>query len=93
MIKKTSSKVGLVADSKELSALCKEVASSDYLAIDTEFLRDRTYYPVLCVVQVASSNKCSFAVDMLAKDVDFEPLFDLLFDKPSMMKMWGAHSQ
>ena len=46
-------------------------------AIDTEFLREKTYYPQLCLIQIAG-NGIVFAIDPLAKDIDLSKLWDLL---------------
>ena len=48
-----------------LAALCQRLASHPYIAIDTEFLRERTYYPILCLVQVASHDEAA-AIDPMA---------------------------
>ncbi|MEN8174559.1 MAG: ribonuclease D [Pseudomonadota bacterium] len=67
----------LVATTGDLVALCEELKSSDHLCLDTEFLREKTYYPRLCLLQVCA-NGIAACVDVLAVQ-DLEPLRDLLF--------------
>ncbi len=67
----------LISDSSEIRQICQELAKEDYIAIDTEFLRDRYYYPKLCLVQIAAKDQY-YLFDTLAKDVDFSPLWQLL---------------
>lgn len=67
---------GLVDTSEALAQLCSELASSAWLALDTEFLRERTYYPQLCLLQVAGED-VSACIDVLALPT-LEPLLTLL---------------
>ncbi|MEE8501248.1 MAG: ribonuclease D [Kiloniellales bacterium] len=67
----------LIADSRELAAFCERQAHAEFIAIDTEFMRDTTYWPVLCVVQIAGPDE-AVAIDMLADSLDPAPLFALL---------------
>ncbi|MFA7441327.1 MAG: ribonuclease D [Sphingomonadaceae bacterium] len=81
----------LVTDSATLADLCAQLAKSDYIAFDTEFMRESTYYPELCLIQVAD-NKQAFAIDPLAEDMDLSPFFDLLTDE-SILKVVHAGGQ
>lgn len=67
----------LIADSRELAAFCERQAHAEFIAIDTEFMRDTTYWPLLCVVQIAGPDEAA-AIDMLAGGLDPAPLFALL---------------
>jgi ribonuclease D len=67
----------LIADSRELAAFCERQANAEFIAIDTEFMRDTTYWPVLCVVQIGGPDEAA-AIDMLADGLDPAPLFALL---------------
>ncbi len=69
----------LIADSRELAAFCERQAHAEFIAIDTEFMRDTTYWPLLCVVQIAGPDEAA-AIDMLADGLDPAPLFALLTD-------------
>ena len=75
---------------EELSAFCERARAFDAVAIDTEFLRERTYHPLLCLVQVATPEECA-AIDPIAIH-DLAPLADLLAD-PSTTKVFHACSQ
>ncbi len=67
-----------VHDASQLDALCRALVGSKWLAIDTEFLREKTYYPKLCLLQIANESLIA-CVDPLAVD-DLTPLFRLLYD-------------
>jgi ribonuclease D len=78
-----------------LSEFCLEAAKHDYVTVDTEFLRERTYYSKLCLVQLAmpgtdDSNGC--LVDPLAEGISLEPLYDLFRDT-SVVKVFHAARQ
>ncbi|HIP53069.1 MAG TPA: ribonuclease D, partial [Chromatiales bacterium] len=81
----------LYIDTQEgLTALCAELGDSRWLAVDTEFLRERTYYPQLCLVQVASE-EIAACIDPLTID-DLSPLRDLLLN-PDTLKVFHAARQ
>jgi ribonuclease D len=66
-----------VDNSQSLSDLCQQLAGSQWLAVDTEFHREKTYYPELCLIQVANDDIIA-CVDPLAVD-DLTPLLDLFY--------------
>ena len=65
-----------IATSEELSAFCERAKTSHILAVDTEFLREKTYFPKLCLVQVSTGSEIA-AIDPLLID-DLTPLKELL---------------
>ena len=79
-----------ISTSEELAAFCERVSSARVLAVDTEFLREKTYHPKLCLVQVASSDECA-AIDPILID-DLSPLVRL-FEDQSVTKVFHASSQ
>src|SRR5262245_61100171 len=81
----------LITDSATLAGFCKRQAKVDYLAVDTEFMRDKTYWPQLCLVQVAGPEE-AVAIDTLANGIDLAPLFDLL-TSPKLLKVFHAARQ
>jgi ribonuclease D len=81
----------LITDSEALAGFCKRLAKADYLAVDTEFMRDKTYWPQLCLVQVAGPEEAA-AIDTLADGIDLAPLFDLL-SNPKLLKVFHAARQ
>ena len=83
--------MSLITDSTALAAFCAKVSASDYVTVDTEFMRDRTYYPQLCLVQVAGPNEAA-VIDALAPDIDLGPLLALM-DNPAVLKVFHAARQ
>lgn len=77
----------LVDHSGALKELVTEISGASLLALDTEFIRERTYYPELCVLQIAT-DRIVAAVDCLA-DMDLDPLFETLLERS---KTWLLHS-
>ena len=74
-----------------LRAFCESQAGSAFLTVDTEFVRESTYYPQLCLVQVAGDTEAA-AIDTLAEGLDLSPLFDLL-KAPDLIKVFHAARQ
>ena len=71
----------IVQDNKSLKKLCKNLIKQKIIYLDTEFLRDRTYWPLLCTIQIRSQRK-SYLIDMMSDDqMDFEQLKDILKNK------------
>jgi ribonuclease D len=70
----------LIADSLELARFCERQREADFVAVDTEFMRERTYWPILCLVQIAGPSEAA-AIDVLAPGIDLEPLLALLADE------------
>jgi ribonuclease D len=62
-----------------LDAFCKQLRSAEWIALDTEFLREKTYYPKLCLLQIATSDTVA-CIDPIAL-ADLSPLLDLIFDE------------
>ncbi|MGH6932401.1 MAG: ribonuclease D [Dongiaceae bacterium] len=81
----------LLTSSAELSAFCQRQAAASYIAVDTEFMRDKTYWPQLCLVQIAGPEEAA-AIDTLAPGIDLSPLYDLLVN-PAVLKVFHAARQ
>ncbi|MGX0879130.1 ribonuclease D [Roseovarius sp. MBR-154] len=85
-----------ITTTDELAAFCAKAQQHDYVTVDTEFLRERTYYSKLCLVQLAVPGKeddCAVLVDPLAGDgLSLEPLYELFRD-PSVVKVFHAARQ
>ena len=81
----------LIADTGSLRALCERLADSRYVTVDTEFMRDSTYWPRLCLVQLASVDEAA-AVDALAPGIELAPLLALMRD-PEVLKVFHAARQ
>src|SRR4029078_1183241 len=81
----------LITTTDALAAFCKPLAESDYVAVDTEFMRERTYWPKLCLAQVAGDDEAA-AIDALADGIDLSPL-DELMANPKVLKVFHAARQ
>jgi ribonuclease D len=80
-----------ITDSRTLAQTCARLGRHPFVTVDTEFLRESTYYPKLCVLQMASVDE-SVVVDALAPDIELAPLFDLLADE-RVVKVFHAARQ
>ncbi len=81
----------LVATTSELEALCARLADEEFITVDTEFMRERTFWPRLCLVQVAGAREAAI-IDPLAEEIDLAPFFDLLADE-RVLKVFHAGKQ
>jgi ribonuclease D len=81
----------IVDNNEALAAFLAELSSAPYLALDTEFLRDQTYYPKLCLIQVAAPG-VEGIIDPLAPGLDLAPFYELL-KRPDIMKVLHAARQ
>ena len=80
-----------ITTTTELAAACRRMATHPFVTIDTEFLRETTYYPLLCVAQMASPEE-AVVIDALAPDIDLAPFFALMGDE-KVMKVFHAARQ
>ncbi len=79
-------------DTKErVTDFCRSLADDSFVTVDTEFVRDKTYWPELCLVQLAGS-RGSAVIDALSDDMDLTPVFDVLTN-PRILKVFHAASQ
>jgi ribonuclease D len=81
----------LIATTSELAAVCARLAKHPVITVDTEFLRETTYYPLLCVVQMASAEE-AVVVDTLAQGIDLKPFFELMANE-AVLKVFHAARQ
>lgn len=72
----------------DLARVCEQLANQPYLAVDTEFVREKTYYPVLCLIQIASAQQC-VCIDPLAI-TDLSPLAELLLNNDTIKVFHAA---
>jgi ribonuclease D len=80
----------LIKSNTQLAAACARLAKHPFITVDTEFLRESTYYPILCVIQMASTDE-AIVVDALA-DIDLQPFFDLMANE-AVLKVFHAGRQ
>ncbi|SEQ84307.1 ribonuclease D [Thalassovita taeanensis] len=84
-----------ITTTDELAGFCKEARTHDYVTVDTEFLRERTYYSKLCLIQLAmpgDTDDGAVLVDPLADGLSLEPLYELFRDT-SVVKVFHAARQ
>lgn len=81
----------LITDSAEAAAYCARLATAAYITVDTEFMRESTYWPVLCLVQLGGPDDAA-AIDPLAPGMDLQPVYDLLAN-PKVLKVFHAARQ
>lgn len=82
----------LITKQKDLESFCKSIKNEKFITIDTEFLREKTYYPKLCLIQISDKDKNAVAIDPLAKDIDLAPVLKILEDK-KILKVFHAARQ
>ena len=81
----------LITKTDELAEFCKPLADAQFVTVDTEFMRERTYWPKLCLAQVAGPHDAA-AIDALAEGIDLSPL-DELMANPKVLKVFHAARQ
>jgi ribonuclease D len=82
----------LITDTESLEKLCERLARCDFVAVDTEFMRENTYWPDLCLLQVASVDEAA-AIDPKAEGIDLAPLLNLLVNNENLLKVFHAGGQ
>jgi ribonuclease D len=86
-----TARMKILTDTAELSEACAAFAQHDYVTVDTEFLRETTFWPILCLIQIAGpEDEC--IVDPMADGIDLQPFFDLMGDE-SVVKVFHAARQ
>ncbi|MGL3109929.1 MULTISPECIES: ribonuclease D [Bradyrhizobium] len=81
----------LITTTADLAAACSRLAKHPVITVDTEFLRETTYYPLLCVVQMASAEE-AVVIDALAEGIDLKPFFELMGNE-GVLKVFHAARQ
>jgi ribonuclease D len=81
----------IIDDSAELARFCQRLGEASYITVDTEFMREKTYWPRLCLVQLGGPEECA-AVDPMVEGIDLAPLFELMTD-PGTLKVFHAARQ
>ncbi len=83
--------MSVITSNDQLQALCERLAKSEYITVDTEFLRTKTYYSKLCLIQVANEEEYH-AIDPLAPGMDLTPFYDLMQNE-NILKVFHAARQ
>jgi len=82
----------LISDSATLANLCTRLSSADFVCVDTEFMRENTFWPELCLIQIADVNEAA-AIDPMASGLDMTPLLDLMVKNEDVLKVFHAGGQ
>jgi ribonuclease D len=83
--------MNLITTTADLAAACERMSRHTFVTVDTEFLRETTYYPLLCVAQIATSDE-AVVIDALAQDLDLAPFFELMANE-GVLKVFHAARQ
>lgn len=79
----------VITQTTNLADFCTELLKSDFITVDTEFIRETTYWPQLCLIQAASPDRAAI-IDPLAEDINLEPFFEVLRDPNTIKVMHGC---
>ena len=82
----------LISDGAGLAALVERMSSAPFVAVDTEFMRENSFWPELCLIQIASPDEAA-AVDPKAEGIDLQPLLDLMVANEDVLKVFHAGGQ
>ncbi|MBF9152921.1 ribonuclease D [Novosphingobium jiangmenense] len=82
----------LITTTDALADLCERLAKADFITVDTEFMRENTYWPELCLVQIADDKEAA-AIDPLSPGIDLSPLLDLMCENEDVLKVFHAGGQ
>jgi len=83
--------MNLITTTADLAAACERMSRHTFVTVDTEFLRETTYYPLLCVAQIATSDE-AIVIDALAQDLNLTPFFELMANE-GVLKVFHAARQ
>ncbi|MBW8785363.1 MAG: ribonuclease D [Novosphingobium sp.] len=82
----------LITTSEALADLCERLSRAEFVCVDTEFMRENTYFPELCLLQIADAHEAA-AIDPMASGIDLAPLLELLVDNEDVLKVFHAGGQ
>lgn len=82
----------IITTTQELEEICTRFAAHSFITVDTEFIREKTYYPEVCLFQIAAPDDNAYCVDPMAEDIDLTPLFNL-FQNKDVLKVFHAARQ
>lgn len=81
----------MIVTTADLEAACQKLAKSEFVTVDTEFIRETTFWPELCLIQIANPSM-EVLIDPLAKGLELKPFFELMAD-PNVVKVFHAARQ
>ncbi len=80
-----------ITKTADLAVACRRLAGAEYVTVDTEFMRETTYWPKLCLIQMAGPDD-AILVDAMAPDLDLSPFFELMADE-GVLKVFHSGRQ
>jgi ribonuclease D len=83
--------MSVITKTKDLQELCDRLSRAEFVTVDTEFMRDKTYWPILCLIQVASPDE-AWAIDPMADGIDLEPFYEVMRNE-SVLKVFHSARQ
>ena len=83
--------IPIISTTDDLARICAELSKSEFVAVDTEFMRQSTYWPQLCLIQIASP-EVEAVIDPMGEGIDLAPFFALMAD-PAVIKVFHAARQ
>jgi ribonuclease D len=83
--------MNLITTTADLAAACERMSRHSFVTVDTEFLRETTYYPLLCVAQMATTDE-AVVIDALAEGLDLSPFFEMMANE-RVLKVFHAARQ
>ncbi|MDB5679594.1 ribonuclease D [Sphingomonas bacterium] len=83
---------GLIEDNAALANLCSRLSQSPFICVDTEFMRESTFWPELCLIQIADEHEAA-AIDPMLPGIDMQPLLELLVNNEEVLKVFHAGGQ
>jgi ribonuclease D len=83
--------MNLITRTEDLAAACAQLATAPFIAVDTEFMREQTFWPRLCLIQIAGG-ETEILIDSMAPDIDLKPFFDLMVNE-SVLKVFHSARQ
>ena len=83
--------MSVIVDNNSLKSFCERISESSYITVDTEFMREKTYWPRLCLIQIANIDEAA-AIDTLAEGLNLTPLINIMLE-PSILKVFHAARQ
>ena len=81
----------VISDNRSLTEFCARLSSAEYITVDTEFMREKTFWPKLCLIQLAGPDDAE-VIDALADGIDLGPVYALM-DDPNILKVFHAARQ
>ena len=87
----TAPHMRIVSSSEDLTQACRRLSTSDYVAVDTEFMRESTFWPQLCLIQIAWPEE-AMIIDPMAPGLDLKPFWELMANE-RVVKVFHAARQ